>query len=378
MGKILVISEKEVRECLTMSMAIKAVESAYVQKTIGEGELFPLICHDFIPGKADMDIKSGSAKSSGIFGLKLVSWFGDNVQLGLPALCGTVLLFDHCTGVPLALLNASGITGMRTGAAGAVGAKYLARPDSRTMLMVGCGAQAPYQIAAMLTAMEHVDKIYLYDPTDSQGAAKRLDTIREAVEGILSADARAGAARETLAPSGHRPAQGISEVQSLRPAQEALAVREGKGRAGYELVPVTDIESAVGDSDLIVTATPSRKPLIHRKWVRPGTHLSCMGADMKGKQELDPQLLTQARVFADDLEQAGTVGECEIAVAKGLLSKGNIHELGHVIHRTMAGRQSDTDVTVFDSSGIALQDLIVSKEILDRAKARGLGTWVEL
>ncbi len=349
MGKILVISETDVRRCLTMSMAIDGVVSAYVQKTSGEGVIFPLVCHDFITGRADMDIKSGEAKDSGIFGLKVVTWFGDNVSLGLPALSATTLLMDNATGLLLAMLNASGITGMRTGAAGAVGIKYLARPESEVMLMVGCGGQAPYAIAAVLTAMGHVRQIFLYEPVDPESVALKAGAIRTAVDEILGAD------------------------------RSASAKDNEKGSAlDYELIPVTDLEHSVRTSDIIVTATPSRKPLIKKEWVRPGTHISAMGADMSGKQELDAQILETALVFADDRNQSMTVGECEGAVKEGLIAAEKITEIGDVIQGSAPGRRSEKDITVFDSSGIALQDLIVAKEIYDQAKAGGLGTWVQL
>lgn len=340
MGEIYIISESEVRQCLTMSMAIRGVEDAYVQKVSGKGEIFPLVCHDFVKGRADMDIKSGEAKSSGIFGLKVVSWFGDNTSKGLPALNGTILLMDNTTGEPMALLNAAGITGMRTGAAGAVGVKYLAREDSRTMLMVGTGAQAPYQIAAVLTARAAVDTVYLCDPMDARGGEKRLAEVEAAVDDIIS--------RETRSNS-------------------------------YKICPAESLEAAVRRSDIIITATPSRTPMIFADWVRPGTHFSCMGADMHGKQELDPRLLARARVFVDDLRQAVSVGECELAVSQGILKEADIAgELGAVIDGTASGRTSWDSVTVFDSSGIALQDLIVAKEIVEAAKAMGLGRLVEL
>lgn len=287
-----------------------------------------------------MDIKSGEAKSSGIFGLKVVSWFSDNSSRGLPVLNGTLLLMDNTTGEPLALLNAAGITGMRTGAAGAVGVKYLAREDSRTMLMVGAGAQAPYQIAAVLTARTEVDTVYLCDPMDARGGEKRLAEVEAAVDAIVSREARSDS---------------------------------------YKICPVESLEAAVKCSDIIITATPSRTPMIFADWVRPGTHFSCMGADMQGKQELDPQLLARARVFVDDRHQAVSVGECELAVSQGFLQESGIAgELGAVIEGTVRGRISRDSVTVFDSSGIALQDLIVAKEILEAAKAMGLGRLVEL
>lgn len=339
MSEVLILSQETIGRVLTMSDAIRGVEEAYRQKSTGAGSLFPLVCHVFEPERADLDIKSGHLAKSGIYGLKLVSWFGDNEAKGLPALFGTTLLFDDSTGAPVALLNAGAVTGMRTGAAGAVGAKYLARKESRRMLMVGAGAQAPYQIAAMLLAMPGIDAVELCSPRSPSRAADRLRAIRQAVEGLL-----------------------------------------GGGRtAPYTIAAAEDLAEAVGRSDVIVTATPSHQPLIRREWVRPGTHFSCVGADMAGKQELDGAILSDARIFVDDLAQAISVGECELAIRQGFLAPEEIvGEIGALIDGALPGRADEEEITVFDSSGIALQDLVVSKVAVDRAKERGLGITAEL
>ncbi|MBU5625545.1 ornithine cyclodeaminase family protein [Oscillibacter sp. MSJ-2] len=339
MSEVLILSQETIGRVLTMSDAIRGVEEAYCQKSTGAGCLFPLICHVFEPERADLDIKSGHLARSGIYGLKMVSWFGDNEKKGLPALFGTTLLFDDSTGVPVALLNAGAVTGMRTGAAGAVGAKYLARRDSRRMLMVGTGAQAPYQIAAVLLAMPGIDTVELCSPRSPSRAADRLDAIRQAVEELLNG-----------------------------------------GRAEpYIIAAAENLEEAVGRSDVIVTATPSHQPLIRREWVRPGTHFSCVGADMAGKQELDGAILGDARIFVDDLTQAVSVGECEMAIRQGHLGPEEIAgEIGDLIEGALPGRTDREEVTVFDSTGIALQDLVVSKVAVERAKERRLGVTAEL
>lgn len=147
----------------------------------------------------------------------------------------------------------------------------------------------------------------------------------------------------------------------------------------YTLVPVSDLETAVLESRLIVTATSSRTPLIQSEWVKPGTHISCMGADMEGKQEIDGRILQKARIYADDLKQSVTVGECEIPVRQGLIGRGDlVGELGGVLEGTVPGRLSCEDITVFDSSGIALQDLVVAQEIVGRAEQNGKGRYIEL
>ena len=339
MSEVLILSQADIRRVLTMGDAIRGVEEAYVQKSTGKGCLFPLVCHVFEPEKADLDIKSGHLAGSGIYGLKLVSWFGDNEHKGLPALFGTTLLFDDATGAPIALLNAGAVTGMRTGAAGAVGAKYLARKDARRMLMAGTGAQAPYQIAAMLLALPGIDEVTLCSPRHPEKAATEVETVAARVEELLG----------------------------------------GERKTPYTLRASADLAGSVNASDVIVTATPARGGFIRREWVRPGTHLSCIGADMTGKQELESELLASSRVFVDDREQAVTVGECELPIRQGLFRREDIAgEMGELIAGLLPGRTDEGQITVFDSTGIALQDLVVSKAAVDRARQQGLGVTASL
>ncbi len=144
MTEMTVLNSSAIKELLSIPMAVEAVEQAYLEKSKGDASLWPMVFHEFDPGHADLDIKSGNLDGFGFYGLKVVSWFGDNPSKGLPALYGTSLLFDLNTGAPKALLNAGPITDFRTGAAGAIGAKYLARPDAKTLLIAGTGAISPY------------------------------------------------------------------------------------------------------------------------------------------------------------------------------------------------------------------------------------------
>lgn len=339
MAMIRVISNQQAASLLTMSAAIAGVEQAYAQKCSGDACVFPMVFHEFDPGAADMDIKSGAAGSSGVFGLKLVSWFGANVQRGLPALFGTNLLMDLETGAPMALLNGTHITHMRTGAAGAVGAKYLARKDSKTLLMAGMGELAAYEIAAVLTAMAGIDTVYVVNPHHPAGMEARMEKIQEKVEALLKKEARS---------------------------------------APYRLLLVENLQDAASRADVIVTATPARDGFLKKDWIRPGTHISCIGADMKGKNELDAELCKTAGLFADDRGQSVQVGELQTAAGRGYCRAESITELGDVINGTAAGRNTDTEITVFDSTGIALQDLIVSAEVLKAAEAAGIGVLCDL
>ncbi|MDX9958936.1 MAG: ornithine cyclodeaminase family protein, partial [Spirochaetia bacterium] len=259
MSTIRVISRQDIETHLSMQDAVKAVEQAYVLNAEKGVVLFDTVFHDFDDGKADMDIKSGTIDKAGVFGFKLMSWFGDNAAKGLPTLMGTIMLFDRATGAPLVLLDGASITGMRTGAAGAIGTRYLARPDSTELLMVGAGNQAPFQLAAHLMLMDTIKTVRVYDPLSYEASVAFCAGIKD----LLSARFLPAFADD--------------------PAQQARLQK----KYSVDFVPVKDLQVATGTADIIVTATPSRKPLVMRDWLRPGTHLSCMGADMAGKQEID-------------------------------------------------------------------------------------------
>ncbi|MCL1809674.1 MAG: ornithine cyclodeaminase family protein [Clostridiales bacterium] len=351
MYPIRILNQEQTEKVLDMKTVIADIEEVYSMKSRGVGKLFPLVFHEFEPGAADMDIKSGLLEEAGIFGLKLVSWFSGNASIGMPLLTGTVMVFDISTGKPLGLLSAEHLTGMRTGAAGAIGAKRLARQDSENLLMVGAGHQAKYQIAASLIALDNIKKVRICDPLDNANAASFAAKIKSVLTGSFL--------------SGYDTA-----------SEDYRAIAE-KFNILFEAVE--NMQSAVEDSDVIITATPSHKPLIQCDWVREGTHFSCIGADMTGKQEIDERIFSRAKVFVDDVEQALNVGECEIPVKKGVMAKESIiGEIGDLICGIKEGRSSDNDITVFDSTGIALQDLMVASRALKSAEEKNIGSVVEL
>ena len=329
MYPIRILNKRQTEEVLDMKAVISDIENVYSMKARRTGMLFPMISHEFTPGVADMDIKSGLLEDAGIFGLKLVSWFGSNADKGLPPLTGTVMVFDLSTGLPVGILSAEHMTGMRTGAAGAIGAKYLAGKNAGELLLVGAGHQAAYLVAASLIAIEGLRKIRIYSPINPDHAA------------------------------------------------DFAAKMAKQYDVGFEAV--TDIRSAVENSRIIIMATPSRKPLIMDEWVQKGTHFSCIGADLPGKQEIDEKIFARARVFVDDYAQAINVGECEIPFKKGVISKDSITgEIGEVINGDKKGRCDDGDITIFDSTGIALQDLMTAGRALKIAREKNIGSVVEL
>lgn len=347
MAQVNILSKAEIASLLDMKSVVESVEKAYAFKRSGKAELFPIVTHSF-DVESEMDIKSGSVDGAGIFGLKLVSAFAGNDKYDLPRLTGTILVLDRETGLLKSIMDGGHITNMRTGAAGGVGCKALARPESETVLMVGTGAQAPNLIAATLEVMGNIKRVLVCNPNSFD----RCAAFCEKLPGLLA---------EKFAIYGD------SEHGKLM-----------RSRAAIEITPIEDLEGACKQADIILTAVPSRTGVIRADWVRPGTHLSCIGSDMEGKQELEVALTAKAKRFCDDLNQAVTVGECEKAVKQGLITPDDICELGDVLLGKAPGRQSPEDITMFDSSGIGLQDLIVAALVTERAKERALGTVIEL
>lgn len=330
MNEFTILNKEEIQSVIRMDSVISAVEKAYAYKCDDKAALFPIVTHSFEDGVSEFDIKSGSMDGAGIFGMKIVSAFEGNDKYNLPRLTGTILIFDRETGMLKSMMDGGLITNMRTGAAGAVGCKYLARPESEVLLLVGTGAQGPVLLDATLRVMKNIKKILVCNPRSPHK-----------VEGFI-ADVR--------------------EKLQLKVHMEA----------------VTDLEAAAGMADIILTAVPSRQAVIKTDWIRPGTHLSCIGSDMEGKQELEESLLARSKVFCDDLTQVVSVGECEKAVKQGILKRDDITEIGDVILGRASGRDSNEQITIFDSTGIGLQDLMTASEITDAADRMKLGIKMKL
>lgn len=343
-----VLGEDDVRSVLDIKSTIEYVEKAYMLKARKQGRLFPLISEEFLPGKADMDIKSGILDGENVFGLKLVSWFGDNQKLGIPALSSLSMLFDLKNGLPKAIISSRYLTGMRTGAAGAIGVKYLAKKGSKVLLVAGTGVQSVYQIAASLSAVPSIQKVYLFNPLRYDSACKLQHSIKEQLLEIQNDN---------------------EDIDNKKWAQRVQQV---------EFTVVDKPEEALADTDAVITVTPSHIPFIMHQWIKPGTHFSCIGADMPSKQEIEEKLFDKAVVFVDDIEQASKVGEIQTAIKSGILNKLHLTEIGELIAGNTKGRLSNKDITVFDSTGIALQDLAVSKYLISIAEEKNLGTVVQI
>ncbi|KAF5065628.1 Delta(1)-pyrroline-2-carboxylate reductase [anaerobic digester metagenome] len=348
MQSIRILTDNEVSEILDMKNTIMCVENAYRNKADNRATVLPLVSADLIEGKADMDIKSGIYQAENLFGLKLVAWFGENEKRGFPVLTGMTMVFDLNNGSPRALMNARHMTAMRTGAAGAVGIRFLAKKNPEVLLVVGTGHQAVFQIAATLSAVPTIRKVYLYNPRNREKAQLLQKSIHSKLSGINNDN---------------------NDLNNERWLQRIKMV---------EFFAEDNLEEALSKADAVVTVTPSCQALIKEEWVKQGTHISCIGADLPGKQELDEKLFQRAKVFVDDIGQASKVGEIQTAFRVGLLQEEAITEIGAVINQNEKGRLSNQDITIFDSTGIALQDLSVADYILKIAEKKNIGTVVNL
>lgn len=339
--KMRVMSRGDVMAALNLDKVMETVETVYKRKAQGNTVVWPTVVHDFKTGEQDMDIKSGYLKGEEIHGLKMINWTDANAAKGLPTLVGLILVCDTVTGLPLGVLDGSFITGMRTGCAGAIGAKYLARKDSETLFVLGAGNQALFQIGAFLKQFPGLKKIYVADPMSPENARR----FAAAAPGRLAEELKVDAGETVFVDAS---------------SQEEMA-------------------AAVSDSDMVVTVTPAREPVIKKEWVKPGTHLSTIGSDMSGKEEIDPQLFAGALVYADDLPHCIEVGEMEIPLKKGVISKDEIAgEIGSLILGQSRGRQNDEEITIYDATGMALLDIATAKAALDLAVEAGLGQEVEI
>lgn len=337
MFNIRVLSQEQIKPIVSIKDAVDAVENVYCLKAEGKTSVWPLVTYDFEVGVSDMDIKSGYIGGLNIFGMKSVSYFSRNSIVGLPNLIGVLTVYNAENGVPLGIMDAGYITCIRTGAAGALGIKYLAREDATKLTMVGAGKQALYQMAAALVVRPNIDKIRIYD--------------------------------------------GLSTENAKNVAKDAVRLLEelGINASSVCFEAVTNLEAAVRDSDIIVTTTPSREPIVMNDWVKPGTHFSCVGSDVSGKQEIDENILPRMKVYVDDRTQCINVGEIEIGIKKNVISPEDIcGELGEVILGRKQGRTSKDDITLFDTTGMAIQDLVTAKKVLDIAEEKGIGTIVEI
>jgi alanine dehydrogenase len=322
---VLVLGRSQTEKLLTMSEALRAVELSFKLEAEGEAIMPPKLYLD-LP-RYHGDFRAMPAYVNGIAGIKWVSVYPHNANYNLPSVMACIVLSDPSTGRALAFMDGTYMTSMRTGAAGGVAVEYLARKDSRVIGMVGAGTQAKTQLMAIAEVLPKIEEVRVYDL--------------------------------------------FNDV-----AQKY--VNEMHAKLGLNLRAVATIEEAA-EADIVVTTTPSTKPVVMNDHIRPGTHINAIGADARGKQELDASILQRAKIIVDDMEQASHSGEINVPISQGVITIDNIYgTLGEVVAGFKKGRESDEEITIFDSTGLAIQDIICAQLVYEKAKETGKQSFVEL
>ncbi|MEM2166933.1 MAG: alanine dehydrogenase [Candidatus Bathyarchaeia archaeon] len=327
----LILSDHEVRELISMRDVMDAVELAFREKGLGRVQMPPKIYLFFSRYNGDLRAMPSYLEEMNISAVKVVNVHPDNRErYGLPTIMAVIILVDPRNGFPLAIMGGTTITNMRTGAAGGIAAKHLARRDSRVVGLVGAGVQARTQLMALLEVFGSLDEVRVWSRSD-----------------------------ET----------------KMRFIDEASAIY---GRM-CRFVAASSVKDAVKGADIIVTTTPSRAPLVMNDWIKPGVHINCIGADAPGKEELDPAILKRAKIVVDDWEQASHSGEINVPLKMGLISRSDIWaEMGEIVAGIKPGRVGDNEITVFVSTGLAIQDAVTANLVYKRALERGVGRRISI
>ena len=320
---MLVVPEALIADLVSAEDAYAAVEATFAAMARDDAYNFPVVREALGEGR-QYGFKSGLDRAGGLLGVKSGGYFPGNAERGIPNHQSTVFLFDPDSGQLKALVGGNLLTALRTAAASAISIDRLARKDAKVLGMVGAGHQSAFQMRA----------------------AARVRQFEKVV--------------------------GWNYHPEMLPRLEETARELG---LPFEAV---SLEEMGAQADVIVTITSSNAPSVMDAHIRPGTHLACMGTDTKGKQEVEAAILARARVFTDEVAQSVSIGEAQHAVAQGLISEGDITPIGAVINGTAPGRQSDEDITLFDGTGVGLQDLAAAEVAVRRAVERGLASEVAL
>jgi len=309
---------------------MEKVELAFKEKGLKRVQMPAKIYVFYRKYDGDLRVMPSYLEELDVSAVKIVNSHPENrVKYGLPTVMAVVILVNPKNGFPLAIMGGKTLTDMRTGAAGGIAAKYLARKNSKIVGMVGAGAQARTQLASLL-------EVY-----------GKLEEVR--VWGLYGT------------------------------GDEFAAEIKSKYSNINRTFSVKSVKEAVEGADIVVTATPSRQPLVMNDMVSPGMHFNCIGADAPGKEELDPMILKRAKVVVDDWEQASHGGEINVPLSKGIITKEDVWaEIGEIVAGLKPGREREDEITVFASTGLAIQDAIVAKLVYDKALKKGVGRFIQI
>ncbi len=321
---MLIVTEDVCRQVIGRDDAFNAVESVFAAMARGDAYNFPVIREAIGYADALYGFKSGFDKAGLSLGLKSGGYWPGNMEKGLTNHQSTIFLFDPDTGQLKALVGGNYLTAVRTAASSSVSIAHLARKDARVIGMIGAGHQSTFQLRAAAEQRQFEKVVAWNFHADMLGNLEKTAT-------------------EIGLP--------------------------------FEAV---ERDQLGAEADVIITITSAHEPQLMKEWVKPGTHIACMGTDTKGKQEIDPALVAASTVFTDEIEQSITIGETQHAISAGLISSSDITTLGEVINKTHPGRTSEEEITLFDGTGVGLQDLAVASTAARLAEEQGKAQVVEL
>lgn len=323
--EIIVLKEDEIRSCVKMDEeALVEVAKGFTKLAAGEVTLPPIMRINVPEKHGEVDVKSAYIHGLDSFAIKIAAGFFENRLLGLPTGSGMMVLVSADTGRAMAVLLDNGyLTDVRTGIAGAIAARYLAKESVDTAGVIGSGIQARYQMHALRLVREY-QRLYVYGIIPEDVAAYRIEMA------------------------------------------EAL---------GVEVIAAPDAETVVRESDVVVTTTPATEPYLKADWLHPGLHITCMGSDAEHKQELHADVFGRADIVAcDDKQQVFRLGELHHALEAGILTlEDDIVQLGELASGERPGRQNEEQVTLCDLTGVGVQDTQIARLAYSKAKEAGLG-----
>jgi alanine dehydrogenase len=320
---MLLVPEREIANLMTREAAFDAVEKVFAAMAAKDAYNFPVIREAIGHEDALYGFKGGFDRAGLTLGLKAGGYWPNNLEkFGHINHQSTVFLFDPDTGMPSAMVGGNLLTALRTAAASSVSIKHLARADARVIGMIGAGHQSTFQLRAALEQ-------------------RRFEKVI-----------------------------GWNYHPEMLPNIEKVANEAG---LPFEAVTLDGMQQA----DVIISITSAFAPSLMTDHVSPGCHIACMGTDTKGKQEVETTLIAKGTVFTDEVAQSISIGEAQHAIADGLITPNDITELGAVINGTHTGRSSDTEITIFDGTGVGLQDLAVAAKVVDLAQKRGIAIEVD-
>lgn len=324
----LILLKQDVSKLLNMKDAITSVEQAYIEYSSNKVIQPPIVSIDDTEHNGELDIKTCYSKSQKIISIKCASGYWDNPkQHNLPTLLATIQLLDGITGYPLCIMDGSLITGYRTGAAGGLSARLLARKDSKKVAIIGAGNQARMELKAIREVID-IESVKVWDTN-----TKLLKAYKEEVSKSLNLI-----------------------VETCETAKDAV----------------------VG-ADIIVTVTPSKNMIVKDEWIKDGTHIIAIGADMKGKQEIDPKIFSRAKIYVDSKAQCIERGETQNPIESEDIKISDIYaELGEVLLGNKEGRINPSEITIFDSTGMGIQDNTLATLIYKKALSLNIGTRINL